>query len=65
MNMKQWDETINQIATESNSEANDSGQQRVLFAWRSKLAKEPISLRPFQIDEIVRAARTKLVATKR
>jgi hypothetical protein len=60
MNLKKWDETINQIAVESNIEANDAGQQKVLFAWRAKLAKEPISLPLFQIDEIVREVRKRL-----
>jgi hypothetical protein len=60
MNLTKWDETINQIAAESNSELNDSGQQKVLFAWRAKLAKDPISLPPSQIDAIVREVRKKL-----
>jgi hypothetical protein len=60
MNLKKWDETIHQIAVESNSELKESGQQKVLFAWRNKLAKEPTSLPPFQIDAIVREVRKKL-----
>jgi hypothetical protein len=65
MNLKSWNETINQIAVESNSKLNDSGQQKVLFAWRDKLAKEPTSLPPFQIDAIVREVRKKLSPTCR
>jgi hypothetical protein len=65
MNLKEWDETIHQIAVESNFEANDAGQQKVLFAWRAKLAKEPSSLLPFQIDEIVREVRKRLTVVSR
>jgi hypothetical protein len=65
MNLKKWDETINLIAVESNSKANDAGQQKVLFAWRAKLANEPASLPPFQIDAIVREVRKKLSPTRR
>jgi hypothetical protein len=63
MNLKSWDETINQIAAESNSELKESGQQKVLFAWRDKLAKEPTSLPPFHIDAIVREVRKRLSPT--
>jgi hypothetical protein len=61
MNLKKWDATIKQIADEINSEGNDSGQQKVLFEWRAKLAKEPLSLPLFQIDAIVRAVRKMLI----
>jgi hypothetical protein len=33
---------------------------RVLKQWRVKLEKEPTLLRPFEIDQIVRAVRRKL-----
>jgi hypothetical protein len=65
MDLKIWGETIHQIAVESNSELKESGQQKVLFAWRTKLAKEPTSLPPFQIDAIVREVRRKLSPTCR
>jgi hypothetical protein len=61
MNLKSWDVTINQIADESNQQPQEAGKQKVLFAWRAKLAKEPTSLPPFQIDQIVREVRKKLV----
>ena len=61
MNLQAWDGTINQIADESNQQPEEAGKQRVLFAWRAKLAKEPTSLPPFRIDEIVREVRKKLV----
>jgi hypothetical protein len=36
-----------------------------LMAWRVKLAKEPHLLPPFQIDEIVREARQRLIQVNR
>jgi hypothetical protein len=60
MNLKDWEATIQQIADEANQELKDMGQQRILTAWRAKLGKEPTSLLPFQIDEIVREVRTRL-----
>jgi hypothetical protein len=61
MNLKSWEVTINQIVDESNQQPQEAGKQKVLFAWRAKLAMEPTSLRPFQIDQIVRDVRKKLV----
>ncbi len=60
MNLKNWETTIKQIADESNQQPAESGRQRLLTAWRTKLAKEPTLLKPFQIDEIVREVRTRL-----
>ena len=60
MDFKPWEATIQQIVDESNHEPKDSGQYRILTAWRAKLEKEPTSLRPFQIDQIVREVRKKL-----
>ena len=57
MNLKAWEATIQQIADEFSLAIKDAAQQRVLSAWRAKLEKEPTSLLPFQIDEIVREAR--------
>ncbi len=61
MNLQSWDVTIKQIADESNQQPEEAGKQRVLFAWRTKLAKEPTSLPPYRIDQIVREVRKKLV----
>jgi hypothetical protein len=65
MNVNNWEATIKQIAAESNREPNEAGKQRLLTAWRAKLEKEPTLLKPFQIDEIVREVRTRLVAVGR
>jgi hypothetical protein len=65
MNLKSWDVTISQIADESNQELRESGKHKVLTTWRAKLEKEPTSLSPFQIDEIVRAVRKRLITASR
>jgi hypothetical protein len=61
MKLKKWEATIQQISDESNCQPTESGRQKVLTAWRAKLEKEPTSLQPFQIDEIVREVRKKFV----
>ncbi len=58
MRLEEWEVTIQKIIDECNH-----GQKRadgVLMEWRAKLEKEPTLLRPFQIDEIVRAVRGRL-----
>ncbi len=60
MNLKEWEETINQIVEEIKQEPPKSRKHKVLMAWRVKLEKEPISLQPFQIDEIVREVRKRI-----
>jgi hypothetical protein len=65
MNLKAWDATINQIADELGLTPKEAGQQRIFTAWRAKLEKEPTSLLPFQIDEIVREVRTRLTVARR
>jgi hypothetical protein len=60
VNLNVWEATIQQIVAESNHEPKESGKHRILTAWRAKLEKEPTSLRPFQIDEIVREVRKRL-----
>ena len=60
MNLKAWEATIQQIVAESNQEPKESSKHRILTAWRAKLEKEPTSLLPFQIDEIVREVRARL-----
>jgi len=65
MNLQNWDVTVNQIVDESNQQPQEAGKQKVLFAWRAKLAMEPTSLPAFRIDEIVREARKKLDAVSR
>lgn len=59
MNLHEWEETINQIVDEINKEPPSSRIHKVLIAWRFMLEKEPFSLQPFQIDEIVREVRNR------
>jgi hypothetical protein len=65
MNLKAWETTIQQIADEFSLAPKEAGQHRILTAWRAKLEKEPTSLLPFQIDEIVREVRTRLPGVSR
>jgi hypothetical protein len=65
MNLKDWEATIKQIVDEFNQEPTKSCKVKVLFAWRVKLEKEPTSLQPFQIDEIVREVRKRISAVSR
>ena len=60
MNLKDWEATIQQIVAESNHERKVVGKHNILTAWRVKLAKEPTSLQPFQIDNIVREVRKRI-----
>jgi hypothetical protein len=64
MNLKAWEATIQQIVAESNQEPKESSKHRILTAWRAKLEKEPTSLLPFQIDEIVREVRASWPAAR-
>jgi hypothetical protein len=65
MNLKDREATIKQIADESNQEPREAGRQKLLTAWRAKLEKEPTLLKPYQIDDIVREVRTRLIAGSR
>jgi hypothetical protein len=60
MNLNEWEATINQIVDEIKQEPPKSRKHKVLMAWRIKLEKEPISLQPFQIDEIPREVRRRI-----
>jgi hypothetical protein len=64
MNLHEWEPTISQIILETNHQPKESGQHKVLTAWRAKLEKEPTSLQPFQIDEIVREVRKRLPSVR-
>ena len=63
MRLQDWEVTIQTIADECNRDRN--GADKVLAAWRVKLGKEPDLLQPFQIDEIVREARRRLIPVSR
>ena len=62
MKLRDWEQTVQQVIEESNSEPKESGKSRVLMQWRTKLAQEPHLLEPFQIDEIVREVRKRLTS---
>ena len=58
MRLEKWEVTIQQMIDECNHQQERS--DRVLMKWRVNLEKEPTLLKPFQIDEIVRAVRHRL-----
>jgi len=59
MRLDEWEVTIQKIIDECKHE--QTRMDTVLTAWRAKLEKEPTLLQPFQIDEIVREVRQRLV----
>ena len=59
MRLNEWEVTIQKIIDECKHEK--TRVNTVLTAWRAKLEKEPTLLQPFQIDEIVREVRQRLV----
>ena len=65
MNLKAWETTIQQITDELSRKRTECGKFRILTAWRAKLEKEPTSLSPFQIDEIVREVQKRLTVALR
>ena len=65
MNLKPWAATIQQIVDELNSDPKERIKQKVLMAWRRKLGKEPTSLQPFQIDELIREVRNRITGVSR
>lgn len=58
MQLEEWKDTMHSMVDECNHEPLKS--DRILMAWRVKLEKAPTLLKPFQIDEIVRAVRHRL-----
>ena len=60
MNLDEWEATINQIVDEIKKEPPSSRKHKVLLTWRVKLEKDPTSLQPFQIDEIVREVQKRI-----
>ena len=60
LHLPNWEPTIEKIVHEYNHEPNVARKHRLLTEWRTKLAKEPTLLQPFQIDQIVREVRQRL-----
>lgn len=63
MRLQDWEETIRTIADECNRDLERAN--KILIAWRVTLEKEPHRLQPFQIDQIVREARQRLIEVNR
>ncbi len=63
MRLQDYEATIQTIADECNRDRN--GADKLLAAWRVTLEKEPHLLQPFQIDQIVREVRQRLIQVNR
>jgi hypothetical protein len=63
MRLLDWEATIQAITAECNRDLN--GANSILMGWRVKLEKEPHLLQPFQIDEIVREVRQRMIQVSR
>ena len=57
MRLEKWETIIQAIVDECNQEQERPDD--ILKTWREKLEGEPTLLQPFQIDEIVRAVRSR------
>ena len=62
MKLREWEQTLQQMIEESNQQPKESGKSKLLTEWRTKLAREPYLLQPYQIDEIVREFRKRLTS---
>lgn len=58
MRLEEWEATIQEIVDECKHEKK--GADTILTAWRAKLEKEPILLKPFEIGKIMREVRRRL-----
>ena len=58
MRLKDWEATIQAIVDECSHDQKTAS--KVSIAWRVKLEQEPTSLKPFQIDKIMREVRQRL-----
>ena len=63
LRLEEWEVTIQNITDECNHEKKKT--TAILKEWRAKLEKEPTLLKPFQIDEIMRAVRDRLDNARR
>ena len=63
LRLEEWEVTIQNITDECNHDKKKTTE--ILKDWRAKLEKEPTLLRPFQIDEIMRAVRDRLDNARR
>jgi len=63
MRLQDWEATIQTIAAECNRNLN--GANKILMTWRARLEKEPHLLQPYQIDQLVREVRQRLIQVNR
>ncbi len=65
MNLHDLESTIQQIADEFSLAPKEAAQQRILAAWRARLAMEPTPLPQFRIDQIIWEVRKRLTVASR
>ena len=63
MRLQDWEATIQTIANECNRDLDRAN--KILMVWRATLEKEPHLLQPFQIDQIVREVRQRMIEVNR
>ena len=63
MRLQDWEVTIQTIASECNRDLERAN--KILMAWRVTLENEQHRLQPFQIDQIVREVRQRLIEVNR
>jgi len=59
MRLQDWEAMIHTITDECNRDLDVAN--KILMAWRAKLEREPHLLQPYQIDQIVREVRQRLI----
>ena len=60
MNIQNKELIVEAIIAECQHEQTEPGVDRVMRQWRGKLMQGPTALEPFQVDQIMRAARSRL-----
>lgn len=60
MRLQDWEATIQEVVDECTDGQKEMSDNNILMKWRAKLEKGPTLLEPFQIDEIIREARSRL-----
>jgi len=59
MRFEDWKATTQTIVNECNRDLDRAN--KILMAWRKTLEKEPHLLQPYQIDQLVREVRQRMI----
>jgi len=60
MRLEEREATIQKTIDECDHDQKERSEERIFKKWRVKLEQEPTLLKPFPIDEIVRAVKHRL-----